>query len=254
MYFSHSANKITASFEIDSLIGLLTNYALINSYGKHFCPVLCFFLCFIFSLSLYCLPSFLTIDSQALKHPWLAFVADLSNNDSLIPDNGTVSVEAVAVAAPAGSWICTDCSHLNPPKRQALRAKCRLTEPWFPELVEAFQHQGCYKLISLLWIFPVMETASLHHAFPNWKICIHTMLHVAQQWLWGMDWNRFPLFFVLSNTHINQCRTFFFSIITLFMFIFMIVYPIDNPHHLFSIVWSVLSIISYMIPPIFPAG
>ena len=32
--FSHSSNKITASFEFDSLIGLLTNYALINSQGK----------------------------------------------------------------------------------------------------------------------------------------------------------------------------------------------------------------------------
>ncbi len=37
--FSHSSNKITASFEFDSLIGLLTNYALINSQGKQFCPV-----------------------------------------------------------------------------------------------------------------------------------------------------------------------------------------------------------------------
>jgi hypothetical protein len=36
---SHSANKITTSFEIDLLIGLLTNYTLINRYGQHFCPV-----------------------------------------------------------------------------------------------------------------------------------------------------------------------------------------------------------------------
>ena len=60
--------------------------------------------------------SFLIIDAQASKHPQLAFAADLSNNDSLIPDNGTVFVEVVAVAAPAGNWICTDCSHLNLPK------------------------------------------------------------------------------------------------------------------------------------------
>jgi len=35
---SHLANKITASFEIP-FIGLLTNYALINSYGNYFCPI-----------------------------------------------------------------------------------------------------------------------------------------------------------------------------------------------------------------------
>jgi hypothetical protein len=65
----------------------------------------------ILSLSLYSLQSFLKIDAQALKHPRLAFVGDLSNNDSLAPENGTGFVEAVA--APAGKWICTDCSHLN---------------------------------------------------------------------------------------------------------------------------------------------
>jgi hypothetical protein len=58
----------------------------------------------------------LIIYAQAQKHPLLAFVADLSNIDSLIPDNGNISVEAVAVAAPAGNWICTDFSHLNPSK------------------------------------------------------------------------------------------------------------------------------------------
>ena len=47
---------------------------------------------------------------------------------------------------------------------------------------------------------------------------------------------------------------FLFSIISLFMLIFMIVYPIDNALHLFSIIWNVLSIISDMIPPIFPPG
>ena len=77
----------------------------------HFCVSL-----LILSLSLYCLSSLLIIDAQAPKHPLLAFVADLSNNDSLIPDNGTGSVEAVAVAAPAGNWICTDFSHPNLPK------------------------------------------------------------------------------------------------------------------------------------------
>ena len=56
-----------------------------------------------------------------------------------------------------------------------------------------------------------METASLHHAFPNWKICIQTMLCLAWQWLWGMDWNGFPLFFVLSTTHINWCSACFFQ-------------------------------------------
>ena len=82
-----------------------------------------FFLFFIFyfcisllvlSLSIFCLSSFLIIDAQASKHPQLAFVADLSKDDSLIPNNGTGSVEAVA--APAGNWICTDYSHLNLPK------------------------------------------------------------------------------------------------------------------------------------------
>jgi len=34
----------------------------------------------------------------------------------LIPDNGNGSVEAVDEAAPAGKLICTDCSHLYPPK------------------------------------------------------------------------------------------------------------------------------------------
>jgi hypothetical protein len=65
--FSHSATKITASFEIDSLIGLLTNYALINSYlffGSHF-----FFSLLILSLSQYCLKFVLIIDAQAEKHP-----------------------------------------------------------------------------------------------------------------------------------------------------------------------------------------
>jgi len=118
--FSNLANTITDSFEIDSLIGLLTSYALINSYGKYFFSFFSFHFCvslLILSLSLYCLLSLLIIDAQASIHPRLAFVADLSNNDSLIPDNGTVSVEAVAVADPAGNWICTDYSHLNPPKR-----------------------------------------------------------------------------------------------------------------------------------------
>ena len=75
-----------------------------------FCPFLAlfFFSVLILSLSLYRLPSFLKIDAQALKHPRLSFVGDLSNNDSLAPENGTGFVEAVA-----GNWICTDCSHLN---------------------------------------------------------------------------------------------------------------------------------------------
>ena len=78
------------------------------------CPFFSFHFCFsllILSLSLYCLPSFLKIDAQALKHPRLAFVGDLSNNDSMAPENGTGCVEAVA--APVGNWIFTDCSHLN---------------------------------------------------------------------------------------------------------------------------------------------
>ena len=62
------------------------------------------------------------------------------------------------------------------------------------------------------------------------------------------------LFFVLSTTHIDQCTAFFYSIIKLFMIIFMIVYPIDNVGHLFSVIWNVLSIISDIIPPIFPPG
>ena len=85
-----------------------------------------------------------------------------------------------------------------------------------------------------MWIFPVMKTASLHHAFPNWKICLHTILCLAWQWLWRMDWHGFPLFFVLSTTHINWCSAWFFPIITLIMFIFMIVYPIDNVCNFFS--------------------
>jgi len=76
----------------------------------------CFLVIIVVSLSQFCLPTFLIIDAQAAKHPWLAFVADLSNNDSLIPDNGNWSVEAVDVAAPAGNSICTDCSHLYPSK------------------------------------------------------------------------------------------------------------------------------------------
>ena len=111
--FSHSANKITASFEIDSLIGLLTNYALINSYlffGFHF-----FFSLLILSLSLYCLPSFLIIDAQAAKH-FNQNLYQICPTDSLIYDNSTGSVKAVDVAAPAGNLICTDCSHLYPLK------------------------------------------------------------------------------------------------------------------------------------------
>ena len=65
----------------------------------------------ILSLSLYSLPSFLKIDAQSLKHPRLAFVGDLSNNDYLAPENGTGFFEAEA--APAGTWICADCSHLK---------------------------------------------------------------------------------------------------------------------------------------------
>jgi hypothetical protein len=118
IFFSHSANKITSRFETDSLIGLLTSYALIDSYGKYFCPDFSFHFCFSLhvSFSLFFLSSFLIIDAQASKHLQLACVADLSNDDSLIPDNGTGSVEAVAVAAPASNWICTDSSHLNLPK------------------------------------------------------------------------------------------------------------------------------------------
>ena len=70
----------------------------------------------ILSLLLYCLSYLLIIDAQTPKHPLLACVSDLSNNDSLIPDNGAGSVEAVAVAAPDGNWIYTDCSQLNPSK------------------------------------------------------------------------------------------------------------------------------------------
>ncbi len=113
-------------------------------------------------------------------------------------------------------------------------AKCRLTEPWCPELVAAFQHQDYYNLISLLWILQVTDTASLHHTFPNWKIYIQTMLCLAWQWLWRMDWHGFPFFFVLSTTHINWCSAWFFPIITLIMFIFMIVYPINNVCNFFS--------------------
>ena len=40
-------------------------------------------------------------DAQASKHSQSAFVADLSKDDSLISDNATGSVEAVAVAASA---------------------------------------------------------------------------------------------------------------------------------------------------------
>ena len=79
-----------------------------------FCPFFSFHFCFsllILSLLLNWLSSFFIIDAQALKHPQLAFVGDLSNNDSLAPENGTGFVEAVA--APAGSWICTDCSYIN---------------------------------------------------------------------------------------------------------------------------------------------
>ena len=54
---------------------------------------------------------------------------------------------------------------------------------------------------------------------------------------------------ILTNTHLS-----IIPIITLFMFIFMIFYPIDNVRNLFSIIWNVLSIISDMIPPIFPSG
>ena len=71
-------------------------------FSFHFC-----FSLLILSLSLYCLSSFLIIDALAAKHPRLEFGADLSNNDSLIHNNGTGSVEAVAVAVPAGIRICT---------------------------------------------------------------------------------------------------------------------------------------------------
>ena len=153
---------------------------------------------------------------------------------------------------PAGNCTCTDYSHLNLPKGKL----CEPSADWQNLGAQSWWKRSniktTTKLISVLWILLVMETASLYHAFPNWKICIHTMLRLAQKWLWGMDWNRFHLFFVLSTTHINQCTAFFFPIITLIMFIFMIVYSIDNARHLFSIVWIVLSIILDMIPPIFP--
>ena len=47
----------SSGLEIDLLIGLLNNYTLINSYGKYFYPVFCFYFCFlllILHLSIYC--------------------------------------------------------------------------------------------------------------------------------------------------------------------------------------------------------
>ncbi len=72
------------------------------------------FLTAYFTSLLYFLSSFLIIDAQASKHRQFAFIADLSNNDSLIPDNCTGSGSFEAVAAAAGNWICKDCGHLNP--------------------------------------------------------------------------------------------------------------------------------------------
>ena len=174
IYFSHSANKITTSFEIDSLIGLFDQLCFYQQLLQSiFVPFFSFHLCLlllILYLSLYCLSSFLIIDSQASMHPWLAFVADLSNNDYLIPDKGTRSVEAVAVAAPAGNWICTDNSHLNPPKGKF----CETSADWQNLGSQSWWQRSniktnYYKLISLLWILQVTDTASLPMHFQTGK-------------------------------------------------------------------------------------
>jgi hypothetical protein len=131
------------------------------------------------------------------------------------------------------------------------KSKWGLTEPWCPELVAAFQHQDYYNLISLLWILQVTDTASLYHAFPNWKIFIHTMFFA---WINNYYEGWTDTDFLSSESFLLPISTnallYFFPIIILFMPKFMIVYPIDNARHLFSIIWNVLFIISDMKPPI----